>query len=394
MPVPTHTVILVHLSGQWQTFHRRPMLLALARALPDGVALLVVDRPITLDVGWWRHPRRFVRHVWRSGLRDEDGKLHVIQTRIPFHDHILYRLPGLSSLNAWLLGRQLRHHLRRLGLAGARVIHWIYHPVQLWVTRSLAGRALVYECYDEYAHTPDGEFLPWMWECDLRTLAAADLSLVTTAALCERRAPHARSIHVVPNGIPDSFLNEPADVPDPADRIPHPRIGYVGVFRRPIDTELLCEVFRDNPEWHLVMIGPVTSGADAARLRRLPNAHFLGARPFDALPAILRKLDVGLIPHRVTAFTEGMRPLKLAEYLSAGLPVAATPLPELTALPDLVAIGENEPSSFTAAIVLALSRRTPEFRRRAQQWAQLHTWDHIVADRVMPPLRRLWENAD
>jgi glycosyltransferase involved in cell wall biosynthesis len=189
-------------------------------------------------------------------------------------------------------------------------------------------------------------------------------------------------------------LKEPADVPDPVDRIPHPRIGYVGVFRRPIDAELLCEVFRNHPEWHLVMIGPVISGADDARLRQLPNAHTLGARPFDALPAILRKLDVGLIPHRVTAFTEGMRPLKLAEYLSAGLPVAATPLPELTALPDLVAIGENERSSFAAAIELALSRRTPEFRRRAQQWAQRHTWDRIVTDRVMPPLRRLWEDAD
>jgi hypothetical protein len=206
MSARTHTVILVHLSGQWQTFHRRSMLRALAGALPDGVALLVVDRPITLDVGWWRHPRRFLRHVWRSSCRDEGSNLHLIQTTVPFHDYALDRFPGLSGLNAWLLGRQLRHHLRRLGFADAHVIHWIYHPVQLWVTRSLAGRALVYECYDEYAHTPDGEFLPRIWELELRTLAAADLCLVTTAALCEPRAPHAPSIQVVPNGIPDSFL--------------------------------------------------------------------------------------------------------------------------------------------------------------------------------------------
>lgn len=394
MDAPLNTAILVHVTGSWDTFHRRSMLFALADALPDGVRLVVVDRPITLDVGWWRHPRRFLRHVWRSSCRDEGGSLRVIQSRTPFHDLVLERLPRLAGLNAWILGRQLRHHLRRLGLADARLIHWIYHPVQLWVTRALPGRALVYECYDEYAHTPDGEFLPRIWERELRTLAAADLCLVTTAALRERRAPYARSIHLVPNGIPGSFLDKPADLPDPIDRIPHPRIGYVGVIRRPLDTELLYDVFRSHPEWHLVMIGPVRSGAEDARLRQLPNAHALGARPFDSLPAILRQLDVGLIPHRVTAFTRGMLPLKLAEYLSAGLPAAGTPLPELTALPDLVAVGDNEPSSFAAAIELAMSWRTDEFRWRAIGWAREHTWDRIVTDRVMPPLRRLWEDAE
>ena len=42
------------------------------------------------------------------------------------------------------------------------------------------------------------------------------------------------------------------------------------------------------------------------------------------MPGLLDGLDVGLIPHRVTDFTRSLDPLKIYEYLSAGLPVMGT----------------------------------------------------------------------
>jgi len=38
---------------------------------------------------------------------------------------------------------------------------------------------------------------------------------------------------------------------------------------------------------------------------------------------------VGLIPFKVNALTKSVNPIKLREYLAAGLPVVSTPLPEV-----------------------------------------------------------------
>ncbi len=60
-----------------------------------------------------------------------------------------------------------------------------------------------------------------------------------------------------------------------------------------------------------------------------PNIHLLGTRPYAQLPAVLRAADAGLIPYARNALTESVFPMKVYEYLAAGLPVVATPLPAL-----------------------------------------------------------------
>ena len=68
---------------------------------------------------------------------------------------------------------------------------------------------------------------------------------------------------------------------------------------------------------------------DESRLRSLENVHFLGGKPVDALPGYLKALDVALIPYKLNELTRNIFPLKLYEYLAAGLPIVAAALPEL-----------------------------------------------------------------
>jgi glycosyltransferase involved in cell wall biosynthesis len=306
-----HTVIIVHLSRPWAIFHRRYMLLALARALPDGVAMLCVDRPITLDVTWWRHPSRFFRSVWRVSCRAEAPNLYVADVRTLLHDFILFRVPWMSRLNAMTLSPQLRRIVRGL----------------------------------------------------------------------------ARAIRLLPNGIPDSFLERPPFLGDPIDEIPLPRVGYVGVIRRPMNMAMLRAVFAERRDWHLVLVGPVHQDSGVTVLRDLPNVHLVGPRPFESLPAIMRKLDVGIIPHQINAFSRVFRPLKLCEYLGRGVPVAATRLPELQGLERFVSLSDETMSSFTSAIESALERRSAQFEREAKEWAQDYPWDRIAERDIIPVLR-------
>lgn len=349
--------------------------------------MMCVDRPVTLDVTWWRHPSRFIRHIWRATIRAESDKLCVATIRVPMHDDILLHVPLFSKFNARVASFQLRGLIREIAKDGATAIQWIYRPEQGWVRFAFPNAPLIYECYDEYSFTPQGDPRSRVWALEVSVLRAAALTFVTATSLLKTRRQHSERIHLIPNGIPDFFLNSPRQIDDQMDLIPHPRIGYVGVIRVPMNMELLRAVFEHRPEWQLVLVGPVESDAGIEKLADLPNVHVMGARPFEALPALMRKLDVGLIPHRINRFSKGLRPLKLMEYLASGLPVVATRLPELVEMGQFVTIAEDTPSDFERAIDFALRIDRDEFQEAARALSSHFTWDAIAERHILPALQ-------
>lgn len=381
------TVIIVHLSRPWTVFHRRSMLIELSESLPPEVCVLCVDRPVTLDVTWWHRPGRFFRHIWRSNLSAHSDRLFLATVRTLLHDDVLRRFPLMSRINARLLNFQLQRMVRSLTFGDARVVQWVYGPEQSWARLIFPGARLIYECYDEYMYTPDGRLRRAVRDLETTLLRTADLTFVTTNVLLERRSHLTKAVRLLTNGVPSEFLDQPAEISDTIDTIAHPRIGYVGVIREPADLELLREVFSARPEWQLVLVGPVDRSADTRRIQDLPNVQWVGPRHFGKLPSILRKLDVGLIPLRLNTFSLAMRPLKLAEYLSAGLPVASSRLPELDGMESLVSFFDPSRESCEAALERALARRTPGFRHAAQSWAKQVTWRRIAERDILPALK-------
>jgi len=122
-------------------------------------------------------------------------------------------------------------------------------------------------------------------------------------------------------------------VPAELAALPAPRIGFVGAISAyKLDLTLLETLARRHPHWSFVLIGPVGEGdpsTDVAALAALGNVHLLGTRPYNALPAYLKGLDLGLLPLRLTPYTQAMFPMKFFEYLAAGLPVVATAIDAL-----------------------------------------------------------------
>lgn len=126
---------------------------------------------------------------------------------------------------------------------------------------------------------------------------------------------------------------------------------------------LLAEVARKRPDWHIVMIGDST--VDLAPYRSLPNMHFLGRKPYADLPAYCRQFDVGLIPFKVNELTKAVNPIKLREYLAAGLPVVSTPLPEAKVCAHLIHVGADL-SAFAEAVELALAEHRAACQGRVE----------------------------
>jgi len=141
-----------------------------------------------------------------------------------------------------------------------------------------------------------------------------------------------------------------------------------------VDLDLLAEVARLRPDWHIVLIGDST--VDLGPYRGIANMHFLGRRPYADLPAYCKAFDVGLIPFKINELTRAVNPIKMKEYLAAGLPVVSTPLPEVRLYSHLVELAEDA-QAFAAAVESCLARGAEARGERSRAMAS-ETWPEKV----------------
>jgi glycosyltransferase involved in cell wall biosynthesis len=106
--------------------------------------------------------------------------------------------------------------------------------------------------------------------------------------------------------------------------------------------------------------------------------HFLGRRPYSTLPSYCKAFDVALLPFVDNQLTQNANPLKLREYLAAGLPVVATDIPEARALAEHGVFLARTPADFPPLVGKALERCGPS-RARSQSMAH-ESWDDKVAE--------------
>jgi hypothetical protein len=91
------------------------------------------------------------------------------------------------------------------------------------------------------------------------------------------------------------------------------------------------------------------------------------------MPAVLASFDVGLIPFRQGPEGHHASPIKLYEYLAAGIPVLSTPMPEAESVPEVETVGG--PADMASRLDPARARRaSPEFRERARARARENDW--------------------
>lgn len=106
------------------------------------------------------------------------------------------------------------------------------------------------------------------------------------------------------------------------------------------------------------------------------------------VPALLRRMDIGVAPYPADA-DQYFSPLKVLEYLAAGLPVVASAVGQLPSLIDHESTGLLVPPSDTTALSGALRRLIddPVLRHRCGQRARQvavarHSWERTVVATV------------
>jgi len=290
------------------------------------------------------------------------------------------RCRAINRINQRLLAGQLRPVLARLGFN--RPVLWTYLPQTADLLDRLPADLLCYDCVDEHAAFPG--FSPSIVQAmEDELLRKADVVFASAGTLYEAKKAMAPSIRLLPNAADvEHFRPErTADLPCPPELagMEGPVLGFVGGVHEWVDLDLIRSVAQMRPDWNFVFIGPVSTATD--RLQALPNVRFLGSRPYREVPAYVKHFTVGLIPFKINELTHKVNPVKLYEYLAAGKPVVATPLPELKSFADITYLAAN-PEGFRATVEQALREDGPELRQRRFRAAEANSWDSRCREMV------------
>ncbi len=221
--------------------------------------------------------------------------------------------------------------------------------------------------------------------------AAAVIALTpSTARLLRGDGIPADRVHVIPPGYDPALFA--AAAADPFPGLPRPRVAYVGRLAPQKDVGTLLEAFgRLAAGAQLLVVG---DGPDRPALQRRAQplgsrVHFTGFMPHVQIPAVLRHVDLLVLP----SLYEDLSSV-LIEAMAAGLPVVAS---RVGGTADLVHDGVNGllvPSRHPAALAAAISRVLADpaaaagLSAAARRTADAYAWPGL-ARKVLEVYRRV-----
>ncbi|HEY2744491.1 MAG TPA: glycosyltransferase [Polyangia bacterium] len=329
------------------------------------------------DVGRiWDKLTKFARHL-------NDGPIEVapniwVITPIAIPN---YRSKIARAVNERVVGATVRRAMRALHFTDPLLYTFV--PASAWVAGKLGETHIVYHCVDEYSKFEGaGDDIA---KLERELIKKANLVITCSAMLQESKSlinPHTTLVrHGVEHEHFAKALDPETEIPEDVRDLPHPIFGFYGLIAEWVDLDAIARVAEAWPEGSLVIVGE-TNNANAegmARLRALPNVHFLGRKPYAQLSGYCKAFDVALLPFIKNELTENANPLKLREYLAAGLPVVSTDIPEAVAVAERGVYLADGADAFVTRVGEALQECAGPDRARSDAMAR-ESWDAKVAD--------------
>lgn len=314
-----------------------------------------------------------IRQFVRGPVRVADNITVVTPMVVP--------LPGsatVAALNRRLLVRQIRSVLRMLPARPTQL--WSFAPDTDYLCGAFGEECVVYYCVDEFSEFT-GYDRERVLEAERRMAGKADLLIATSRALFDAKRGLCRQAIHVPHGVDFEHFatadrSRRASMPGDVAALPRPVLGFWGLIQDWVDVDLIAEVARARPKWSVVLLGDIAT--DVSSLSGIANVHMIGRRPYRALPQYAEAFDLGIIPFKINELTRAVNPIKLREYLAAGLPVVSTALPEVERYRPHVRTAASA-EQFVAACEAAFRDDNTTMAAARRDAIRAETWDAKVA---------------
>jgi hypothetical protein len=341
------------------------------------------ERNHVIWINW--HASRCPRIGWQdiklavSKLRQVKQGARQINEKMTVMTPMQIPLPGSSlmrKVNTKLVRRAIEKELRRLPDWPIQV--WSFAPDVSDLFNQFNEELDLYYCVDAFGEFP-GFNRELIERRERELMDRCDLVLTTSSPLYEAKKLLHPNVHLFQHGVDHAHLSraisEAPAIPEDLKNLPRPIFGFVGVIGEWVDHDLIADLAERNRHASIVMIGPETTSR--GKCAHQPNIHFLGAKDYTQLPTYLKQFDVGLIPFRNVALTRNANPIKLYEYLAAGVPTVSTSLPAVEPREGSVWIADDA-SMITACCHEAMNYNDPTHRARRSRDIFSESWTQRV----------------
>jgi len=298
--------IVVHSHVRWSSVWQRPH--QTHSRLASQHPILFLEEPVFSDSG---------RSRLEISMPQED--VWVGRPRLISPDRVEEQVYGLL--------RQAAVGMLSKRFTGA--VHWLYTPrMESFIDAFPEPRGIVYDCMPELssdAHAPSQ-----VAENERRLLSRAHVVIASGYELGAAKSRLHDNVHVLGSGVDFHHFHRAHFAECPADlrSIPAPRLGYIGAIDEGLDYDLLRALASANPDWSIVLIGPVVD-VDPVLLPIMPNLYYMGDCEYSVLPDYLAGIDVCLMPFALNEASRFLNPTNTLEYLASGRPVISTPIPDV-----------------------------------------------------------------
>ncbi|RJK97874.1 glycosyltransferase [Vallicoccus soli] len=346
----------------------------IAERLTRYAPVLYVDPP--------RTPLSTLRKPWMAQSHQEP-RLRLLQDRLARLTVVVppaKTRPGMRTVATASFRHQVRRAVRALGGDVAAVVQV---PPHFPVLGTLGERVSVHLASDDFVAGAqlNDVAVRWVRGREREVSRRADRVVAVSPVLEEKWRALGHDPVLMTNGCDyDLFAGTDTAVPAPEVTLRRPVAGFIGTLNERTDADLLEAVAEAGHS--VLLVGPRSEAAPHAALDRIfarPNVQWVGPKRHHEVPSYLRHVDVGLVPYTDSPFNRASFPLKVLDYLSAGLPVVANDLPSVRWLgTDLTELTTGR-QAFADAVARALATPRDEAlvaRRRA--FAAQHSWDRRV----------------
>ncbi len=367
---PLQNLSVIYFGNDWFAENRTSSH-HIARQLARRMPLLYVDTPgMRSPTASTRDLRKILRIAQKFLARPKavgPQLWHITVPQIPFR-----QLPFVESFNRafgrWLVRRAARilHFDRRLS--------WFAVPHPAAMAGRVGEELVVYYVVDDYAAMAQMDAAR-IQRLDDQLTSRADVVFVCSQTLLNPKRELNRNVEYSPHGVDFDLFSQAQDpateIPEAAQGLRQPVIGYFGSIASRIDLALIAYLAGQRKNWTFLLIGMVA--VDVGAIAALPNVHLPGPQPYESLPRWAKAFDVAIAPYWRDRFVLNSNPLKIREYLATGKPVVSIRAPEIERLHDVIFLADSY-EDFLQKIEQALQGETAEIRRTRMDAVRNSSW--------------------
>lgn len=232
---------------------------------------------------------------------------------------------------------------------------YISCPEHHKLVEKIKAKVVIYDYLDK--------FIQWD-KYDSMMTEKADIVFATSQFLFEEKSKIHEEVYLIRNACDYDLFQKDIKRPQDMKELKRPVVGMVGALGKWINRRLLTKI---AAKYTTVLIGTEFG------VRVPVEVKHLGYKSYRILPSYYKYLDVGLIPFDYSETSKAANPIKMYEYLAAGIPVVGSDLPELNLYPDQIYTAKSE-KEFIKKVTLAYKSDCPSLMAERKKIAQNNTW--------------------